>query len=423
MWRYLLLLLLLFSFGIAVTAQAEIAYGDEIEAEISGRSGDEYRFAGEEGDIVLIKMISEDFDTLLSLFDDDNNEIARNDDALGLNSLIAFILPADGDYLILADSLDGSNRGSPYTLSLSLVDEDNLLEYGVEVSGRVSDDFGQVWVFVGNEGDILTISMNSDIIDTYVELYSSTEGLLAFNDDSGGTWDSEIANEQVPEDGVYFIIARSYAGGSSGAYTLMVEGSSGDVGELIGDEQGNLEFEEVVSGDIEDANGDLWTFEGEEGDWILIAMSSPSTDCYLDLFSPDGELLVRDDDSGIGYNAAILFELPDDGEYTLVTRAFAGQTGSYEMSVSIVEDLTELIYITVNSSNNVNLRDDAGDNSNVVDSTYGGDIILLVGRSEDNAWLEVVSLEDEPLWIAERVTEIYELFGTSDDIGDLPVND
>ena len=141
------------------------------------------------------------------------------------------------------------------------------------------------------------------------------------------------------------------------------------------------------------------------------------------MFSPDGELLIRDDDSGIGYNAAILIELPDDGTYTLVTRAYGGQTGSYEMSVSVVEDLTDLVYVTVSSSNNVNLRDDSGSDSNVVDSTYSGDVMLLVGRSEDSDWLQVVSLADTPLWIAERVTEIYDLYGTNTTIRDLPITD
>lgn len=421
MKRIIVLLVFLALFGFTVFAQDDIAYGDVIEGDISGRNGDEYIFEGEAGDVISIRMFSEDFDTLLRLYNEDGDEIAYNDDAFFFsNALIGFVLPDDGEYTIAADSASGSGD---HTLSLELLDDSHLLNYGSEVDGRVTDDFGEVWVFEGTEGDVITVNMDSDIIDTYLELFSATSGFIALNDDSGGTWDSELANIQLPEDGVYFIVARSWAGGSNGVYTITIEGTSGEIGEVIGDPEGSLQFGDTVSGDIDDAAGDTWTFEGAEDDWILIAMSSPATDCYLDLYDPDGELLVRDDDSGIGYNAAILFELPDDGEYTIVTRAFAGRTGSYEMSLSLVEDLDELIYISVSSSNNVNLRDDAGENSNVVDSTYPGDIILLVGRSEDNQWLQVVSLEDEPLWVAARVTEVYDGFGTSDDLDDLPVTD
>jgi hypothetical protein len=422
MWRKALLLLGLFIFAIAVAAQEEIAYGDEIEAEISGRIGDDYVFEGTEGDIVLIKMFSDEFDTVLTLFDSENSELATNDDAVELNSMLAFILPADGSYNIVADALDDVERGSSYTLSLELLEEESILEYGAEISGRVSDDWGEVWLFVAGEGDIVSVAMNSDIIDTYLEVFSH-EGSLASNDDSGGTWDSQIANIEIPDDGVYFIVARSFAGGSNGAYNLSLEGASGELSELSGNNRGAIAFDTVIAGEIEDANGEVWTFEGQEDSWILIAMSSPSTDCYLDLFDPEGELLVRDDDSGIGYNAAILIELPDDGEYTLVTRAYGGRLGSYELSVSIIEDLDELVYITVNSSNNVNLRDEANEGGDIVDSAPAGDLILLVGRSEDNAWLQVVSLVDDPLWIAERITETDDFYGTSDDIDDLPVTD
>ncbi len=434
MKKFLLFAFLICVFVLPVFAQEDaqpIAYGDEVEATQRSNDGDYWVFEGAEGDLIDIQMASENFDTYLELYNEDGDLIAANDDAGDLqHSRIAFMLPADGNYFILARSFGNNSRREDYTLSLSLVDPDQVIAYGDEVEGRVSDDVGEAWLFIGTEGDVVTISMDSDIIDTYLELYDPTGLLIALNDDSGGTLDSQITNFALPSDGLYTIIARSFAGGSSGAYTLTLEGTAGsgdgrsrggDEVEISGEPQGEIELGEVVEGNIRDANGDLWTFVGTEGDVVLIAMNNPSTDCYLDLFDPDGEYLLRDDDSGIGFNAAIIIELPADGEYTIVTRGFAGQTGPYQMSVSVLEELDQIIYVQVNSSDYVNLRD--GANGEVVDSTYPGDFFVLIGRSEDGQWLQIASVVEDPLWVAARVISVLEGIGTTEDIEDLPVTE
>lgn len=399
-----------------------IEYGDEVVAEQQSNNGDYYRFSGSQGDVVVITMESDDFDTYLELLNEDEDQIAFNDDFDGLNSQITFALPEDGAYLILARSFGSNARGDEYRLTLELTELENLIVYGDEVEGRVSDDEGERWYFFGEAGDVVTITMNSDIIDTYLELFID-DYLLSANDDSGGTLDSQITNFELPDSGLYTIVARSFAGGSSGAYTLLLEGTGGDgEAELSGNPEGVIEYGQQVSGMIETADGDLWTFEGEEGQYVLIAMNSPSTDCYLDLFAPDGEYLIRDDDGGIGFNAAILIELPEDGEYTVVTRGFAGATGSYVMSVEPVEDLEELIYAEVTSSNRVNLRDESGENATVVDSTYPNDFFLLVGRSEDDNWFQIASVVGSPRWISGRVIDEFNLGGRSY-FEDLPVTD
>jgi hypothetical protein len=419
-----LFILLVFVFVMPAFAQENaqpIAYGDVIEATQQSDDGDYWTFEGAEGDIIAIQMSSEDFDTYLELLDEDGDLIVFNDDSADLfHSLIVLELEEDGVYHILARSYGENAEGEDYLLALALVDSDHILSYGDEVEGRIESDAGEIWVFDGVEGEIVTISMDSDIVDTYLELYNPDGFLVALNDDSGGTLDSEITNFELEEDGYYVIHATTFATASNGAYTLTLEGAEGgEEAAVSGEVQGAIELGTVVEGNITTGDGDLWTFSGEEDDIVLIAMNSPSTDCYLDLFGADGEYILRDDDSGVGFNAAIIYELPEDGEYTVITRGYAGQTGQYRMSVVVLEDLDEIIYGVVSSSNNVNLRD--GANGDVVDSTYSFDFFLLVGRSEDGAWLQIASIDDEPLWISASVVDPFEGAGSSEDFDDLPV--
>ncbi|MFW5748539.1 MAG: SH3 domain-containing protein [Chloroflexota bacterium] len=102
-----------------------LSLGQEIEGTISDESPtDEYRFEGQEGDIIDIRMLraSGDLDTLLVLQGPDGDEIASNDDdpELGLTGSVinAFRLPADGTYTVLASRYgaeDGFTEGG-YTL-------------------------------------------------------------------------------------------------------------------------------------------------------------------------------------------------------------------------------------------------------------------------------------------------------------------
>ncbi|HEY9642031.1 MAG TPA: tetratricopeptide repeat protein [Coleofasciculaceae cyanobacterium] len=77
----------------------------------------EYRFAGKKGQSVTISMVSDDFDTVLSLLDSQGKEIATNDDyARTLNSTIVIALPGDGLYKVLARSLSG--EGGNFTVTV-----------------------------------------------------------------------------------------------------------------------------------------------------------------------------------------------------------------------------------------------------------------------------------------------------------------
>jgi hypothetical protein len=86
---------------------------------------------------------------------------------------------------------------------------------------------------------------------------------------------------------------------------------------------------DTVSGELTLAAPSLvYTFEGTEGDTIVISMVSDTVDTYLILEDASGDELARDDDSGGSADARIgPFTLPESGTYRIIAHSY-----SYERS-------------------------------------------------------------------------------------------
>ncbi|MBE9101257.1 tetratricopeptide repeat protein [Vacuolonema iberomarrocanum] len=79
---------------------------------------------------------------------------------------------------------------------------------------------------------------------------------------------------------------------------------------------------------------DEYTFEGEAGQMIKIAMTSDEFDTVLALRDASGQEIAFNDDSARSLNSTIITTLPADGTYTIVARSFSGQGGNYDLMVT-----------------------------------------------------------------------------------------
>jgi len=317
-----------------------LSYGEVVTGDLQNPDGDGWTFTGEAGDVVTIALDSDDFDAYVELFDPDENLVASDDDGGGsLNSLIRnFELPADGTYTINARSFSSSESGT-YTLSLSTGEVAELppaskagpISYGETVTGDLQVDDGDRWTFTGSAGDVVTIALDSNDFDAYLELLDADGNIIASDDDSGGDLNARISGFALPADGEYSINARGWSSSERGLYTLELS-----TGAPTASEAGSISYGETVSGDLQVDDGDAWTFTGSAGDVVTIALESDDFDTYLELFGPDGALLVSDDDSGGNLNSLIDgFTLPASGEYSIAARGFSPTArGVYTLELS-----------------------------------------------------------------------------------------
>ncbi len=381
----------------------DIEYGDTVSNSISNSNyiwG--YCFEGEEGDEIRITMeaTSGNLDTLVALGDPTLDEVfAQNDDARSgtTDSELEFVLPDDGEYLIIATrfGLDsGSSRGdfdltlellsgggggsgrgggggTPGAASCADVDVDGMqvIEYGDEVDGEITDrSFTQVYCFEGLADDEIVISMTAaDELDTLLILSDTAlDESFAQNDDiERGNTNSQI-EFTLPDDGAYLIVATRYNledGRTEGEYTLTLEVTAGPSTEAPPSGGGGgtaagacadvdidgvqvIAYGDTVSGEItDDAFVVLYCFEGLADDEIVISMeaarnSELDTLIILTDSTLDNTLAQNDDIERGNTNSQLAFTLPEDGAYLIVATRYNLEEGRSEGDYDLTLELT-----------------------------------------------------------------------------------
>ncbi|NWG18642.1 MAG: PPC domain-containing protein [Chloroflexi bacterium] len=274
-----------------------------------------YSLEGRAGELVSIGLSSDDFDAYLRVLDPSGLELASDDDGgSGLNARIALLqLPADGTYTILAESLNG-DTGS-YTLVVSAVTIQPI-EYTQVVEGTLADESVTIYRFRGQQGDVITLSADSNTFDAYLSLLQPDAANLplAEDDDSGGSRNALIGPYTLLTTGDYFIAVRSYDDGS-GPYTLRLSRAT-----LM-----PIAYGEVALGEFSSETRALYySFEGQRGDVIGIRVDSGGTlDTLLSMRGPDNIEVIFDDDGGSGFDPEVnRLMLTQDGRYSLLVKPF-----------------------------------------------------------------------------------------------------
>jgi hypothetical protein len=318
----------------------EIEYGQTVEGMLRGSGEHEWTFYGEEGDEVSVAMqsaaIGTALDCYLELYAPDDALLIYDDDSGGyFDALIEYyVLPADGLYRIVASDVSGESGEYELTLEMAQLEIEGTLAYGQVAAATLKPGTRHHWLFESKQGDIVTISMTAvdEDMDTYLELFAPNGGQMTSDDDSGGDSNAAILEFALPLTGAYRVVARGYSDDDAGAYELALELVQLEI-------EGTLTYGQVASATLEPGARHHWLFEGEQGDVVTISMTAVGKDMmdtYLELFAPNGEQVLTDDDSGGDSNAAILeFALPLTGTYRVVAHGYGDtDAGPYELALT-----------------------------------------------------------------------------------------
>ncbi len=209
---------------------------DEFEDPVFARL---YAFAGTEGDVVTVSMFAgndSDTDPYLVLLGASGEVLMTNDDFGGGSSdamIEEFELPESGTYFVLATMWESrldqaileDEDDKDYSYGLSIVginppsDLDNAFEMlrgevpiGASGTLEISEDEAVFFViFVGDEGQIITLDAQSDDIDTLLYLFDAEGDRLAINDDrEPGNLNAAIEDYELPDDGYYLVFVMPF---------------------------------------------------------------------------------------------------------------------------------------------------------------------------------------------------------------------
>ncbi|MFC7176697.1 hypothetical protein [Halosegnis marinus] len=337
------------------TAEGTLREGDGTVPELD-RLGDPVTFSGSSGDIVSIRLESEDFDPLLALEGPDDSIVGTNDDgAGGLNSRLEATLSSDAQYTIWVTSFSGDATGS-YTLSLEKTGEVEpaqqdlrSISYGESARGTIDSEdpavpsssaIGEPVTFQGSANDLVSINMQSRALDTLLVLQGPDGDIVGTDDDGGAERYNSLLETALSADGEYTIWATTFGGEGTGPYTLSLE-KTGEV-EPAPQDLRSISYGETARGTIDSEDptvatteylGEPVAFQGSSGDEIAATVESRAFTGLLALADADGEIL----DSAAGRSgepARLETSLTADAEFTLWVTSSRGEgTGPYTLSL------------------------------------------------------------------------------------------
>jgi hypothetical protein len=213
-----------------------------------------------------------------------------------------------------------------------------------------------VWRFAGVANHRYRITLRSDDFDAYLSVGSAAASECndcAEDDDGAGGTDAQVEFFRNAG-GTWEIRANAYGEGELGTYELTLE----DEGVVEEEHAGHEDAAEtgtpitlgapvtgtLARGDRKVGNSysDTWTYQGREGETIVVTLRSEDFDAYLNLGEFDGgECTDMDanDNGGGGTDSRITVELPNDGAFHIhVSAVGQGETGAYTLQVEQVTD-------------------------------------------------------------------------------------
>ena len=355
--------------GVAAAAAAggprvesgRLAAGDRTLS--SGEYNDEYSFEGRRGQRVTVDLRSNEFDPYLILRPPQGDQ-TDNDDHEGdaHRSLVSLELPMDGTYRVIVTSYKSAETGA-YDLRIDLGGGTGAAARAAATAagprverGRLaagddtlrSGEFVDAHRFEGVPGQRLTIDVVSQDFDTYLILIPP-RGERRENDDVEGKPRHSVIETDITEAGSYTVAVTSYQRGETGAYELTLGTTSGGAAQAVAGapNRSSDDVEALTVGEPRDgrlANDDrrldsgeyrdLYTFDGQSGESVIIELASSEFDPYLALIPPEGEQIDNDDADGRQDLSRVELTLRASGRYRVMATSYAAdQTGSYRLTL------------------------------------------------------------------------------------------
>ena len=202
-----------------------------------------------------------------------------------------------------------------------------------EVTATLDSGASDLWTFYSSGDSYVSVYLQpgDSRLDLGLMLLGPDRQALA-RVDNGFEGSTEAATDLwLAEPGVYIIEVSEFSQ-AAGRYTLSL--TLANQPQYSGG--GQLAFGQTVQGQLP-ANGQhQWVFSGSTRHRVSVVVEpgAPNFDAILELYGPNGELLVSLDEGFSGDPELISgFELPAAGEYAITVRSFSPQGGPYTISL------------------------------------------------------------------------------------------
>jgi hypothetical protein len=317
----------------------QIAFGQEISAELAPDSRHSWFLDGTAGQNITVILSSSDdtFDVILELRSPEDRPMVVLDEGFvgDAEVLTGYELPVTGKYTVVVRGFAG--RGGNYTLFLDEGGESTTnffdvgdLVYGDRRQETLRKDEAHAWFFIGESGNEISIVVNplEPTMDLDIWLLDPELQQLVMSDEylSGEPERFEYA---LPEDGQYLILVREFFG-EPGGYEIHLNAGGADALKIAG----TVTYSETVRGKLEQGRRVGWTFNGEVDDVIDIILEpmEQNRDMVLTLVDPTGKTAITVDAAlADSPERLVAFHLTDTGNWTIVVKEFFNESTEYRL--------------------------------------------------------------------------------------------
>ncbi|MFK7800888.1 MAG: hypothetical protein AB8G95_04595 [Anaerolineae bacterium] len=252
------------------------------------------------------------------------------------------------DYLPLFEAITGSISlmepvevvfdGGDFNVDTPIYDE--ILTEPIAVDGpavklELPENSQVILPFEAEAGMVIEITVRgTGEVDLVLELTDQVENSLVGVIDQGHSFE-EIPAYEIPESGLYNLVVSEY-GRQSGVFSAEIIEVEPVL--LYGATSGSIKIWETIEGFLAEGEVANWQFDALEGDWIFVTVEPEDDfDVAFDVVDENGQSITESlsevDDSFSGGAEYTLLDIPADGSYTIQIRGFAGDGGSYSLSV------------------------------------------------------------------------------------------
>ncbi len=356
-----------------------------------------HEFEGVAGGVinVVVTPTDDDLDAVVDIWDADGNSIIGGevDEEFDVETLTGIVLPADGTYQVAIRGFAGG--GGAYDLTYTEIDGSGAapmptgegggaIGYGDLVTGDVTSDDGNMWTFIGAEGDFVDVTVEpADDFDVIVDVVDSAGNSMLPDGAADSSFDTEFVRVvPISANGQYAIIVTPYADGEVGTYDLVLN-------ETLLEGAGSILF---VSNEFTDPEeeGFTYPFTADAGEYVTLYVvpESLELDVVLGVYYAETDELIEEIDNSTGREELIFYAEELDNYYFLVT-SFEGSIGGFDLALSGSENV--IYEITVGDGL-------VGRFINGEMLTYGyygeaGTTVTFIIESDDNMDM-VITLED-----------------------------
>ena len=327
---------------------------------------DDWSFNARAGDVITITMdaTSGNLDPLLRLYDSGGNGLTEDDDGgSGRNARISrFRIRRSGRHNIHAERYAAGQSGA-YRLRLTReasapaattrpratsTPRATSISYGQTKTGRLSStNLLDQYTFNARAGDVVTISLDrtSGTLDPSLRLRNPSGAIARVDSDSGTGNNAVIRGYRIPTTGRYTIEPKRQSGSvTAGSYRLRLtkqQPATATPRPTATPAPLTIRYGQTVTGSLNNARPYReYALMAAAGDVVRISMTRRGGDLHpwLKVWDDAGNEIARGDDSGYGSYALIdELALPRAGRYLIQAHRKTNRTGSYNLSVSLVE--------------------------------------------------------------------------------------